>query len=56
MKVLILKGKHKGKTATVTNIQEEYIGNGKIYALRTESGKIWNGSYTYFPESFIQEI
>lgn len=54
--VKILAGEHKGKTAIVTDIQKEYIGEGKIYALKTESGKIWNGSFTYFPQSFIQEI
>jgi ribosomal protein S4E len=56
MKVLILKGEHKGKTATITNTQKEYIGQGKIYALKTNNGKIWNGSFTYFPQSFIEEI
>ena len=53
-KVLITKGSHINTIAYIIATQSEETGVDKTYSLVDGNGcKIWNGSYTWFPSSFI---
>lgn len=52
MKAEIIKGKHKGKKANVTVTKKEF--GEMLYSLSIDGEKIWNGSFTWFPSSFLK--
>lgn len=56
-KVIITKGELKGVECFAASSKKEEIGSGILYSLiDANNEKVWNGQFTYFPESFIQFI
>lgn len=54
-KATVTKGENKGMEVIITADQKEEIGSSRLFELRDmNGGKVWNGQFSTFPESFVK--